>query len=121
MADKTPLQIVKDTYGSKDALVQKVASMIEPDPGESAEDHQKRLKYISNAKLLHLVALAEQAQAMGGRDGIVAKILELKGQSKDREYEDKLKTLSLGRLVDLVGSLSRTAAQAKRKVAAPAG
>lgn len=119
MADKTPLQIVKETYGSKDALVDKVASVVEPEEGESAEDHKKRLKYVSNAKLLHLVEQAEQAQALGGRDGMVAKILQLKGQAKDREYEDKLKKLSIGRLVDLTRSLSRAAAQAERK-AAPA-
>lgn len=120
MAKKTPLQIVKETYGSKDDLVKKVASLVDPEPGESADEHLARLKYVSNAKLLHLVTLAEQAQALGGRDGMVAKILELKGQTKDREYEDKLKTLSLGRLVDLTRGLMQAAKQAERKAGAPA-
>lgn len=120
MAKKSPLQIVKETHGSKEELVKKVASLVEPEEGESAEEHLARLKYVSNAKLLHLVALAEQAQALGGRDGMVAKILELKGQTKDREYEDKLKKLSMGRLVDLTRSLTQAAKQAERKAGTPA-
>jgi hypothetical protein len=112
MAKKTPLQIVKETYGSKDELVAKVVTLVEPDDGESEDEHKKRLKYASNAKLLHLVALSERVQTLGGREGIINTILELKGQTKDHEYRDKLKKLSLGRLVDLTGSLQRAAKQA---------
>ena len=113
MAKKTPLQLVKDRYGSKDKLIDALASLVQPDEGESADEHKKRLKHVSNAKLLHLVSVAEQAKQLGGRDGLVDKILELKGQPKDHEYRDKLKTLSLGRLVDLTQSLQR-AAKAKK-------
>lgn len=109
MAKKTPLQIVKEQYGSKDALVDKVASLVEAEEGESADEHKKRLKYVSNSKLLHLVQLAEAAEGFGGRDGMVTKILELKGQPKDHEYADKLKKQTLGRLVDLTQSLQRAA------------
>lgn len=112
MAKKTPLQIVKEQYGSKDALVEKLASLVEADEGESADEHKKRLKYVSNSKLLHLVALAENVEKLGGREGMVAKILELKGQTKDHEYSDKLKKLSLGRLVDKTQSLLRAAKKA---------
>ncbi|MCX4244806.1 hypothetical protein [Paraliomyxa miuraensis] len=101
MAKKTPLQLVKEKYGSKAQLIDAVASLVDRDDGESEDEHKKRLKYVSNAKLLHLVALAEKAKALGGRDGMIAKILELKGQTKDHEYRDKLKKLSLGRLVDM--------------------
>jgi len=108
MAKKTPLQTVKETYGSKEELITKVASMVQPEEGESAEEHTKRLKYVSNAKLLHLVSLAERAEGFGGREGMVAKILELKKQPKDHEYKDRLVKLSTGRLVDLTEGLSRT-------------
>ena len=116
MATKTPHQIVKERYGSKAELVEKVAALCERAEGETDDDHKKRLKYVSNAKLLHLVAQSERAQALGGRDGMVAKILELKGQAKDREYEDKLKKLAIGRLVDLTQTLQRAA----KKTAKPA-
>jgi hypothetical protein len=108
MAKKTPLQIVKDKYGSKAELIDAVAALVEPEEGESADDHKKRLKYVSNAKLLHLVGVAEQAKQLGGRDGMVDAIVTLKGQPKDHEYRDKLKKLSLGRLVDLTRSLQRS-------------
>ncbi len=111
MAKKTPLQIVKEQYGSKDELIKKVATLVAPDEGESAEEHAKRLKYVSNAKLLHLVEQAGRVERLGGRDGMVAKVLELRGQTKDREYEDKLKALAVGRLLDLTESLQRAAKQ----------
>lgn len=114
MAKKTPLALVKEHYGSKDELINKVASLVERADGESEDEHRKRLKYVSNAKLLHLVAQAEQVKALGGRDGIVAKILELKGQTKDHEYSDKLKKLPLGRLVDMLRGLERAAKKAKK-------
>ena len=112
MAKQTPLQFVKDQYGSKDKLIDAVTELVQPDEGETAEEHKKRLKYVSNAKLLHVLAVAKQAQTLGGRDGMVDAVLKLKGQPKDNEYRDRLKRLSLGRLVDLTQSLQRAAKQA---------
>lgn len=112
MAKKTPLQIVKDRFGSKDKLIDAVAALVERDEGETEELHRKRLKLVSNAKLLHLLAVAEQAKTLGGRDGMVEKILAIKGQPKDHEYRDSLKRLTLGRLVDMTQSLQRTAKKA---------
>lgn len=113
MAKSTPLQIVKDQFGGKSGLVDKIVSLVEPKGEESAEDHKPRLAHVSNAKLLHLVALGEKVQKFGGREGIVKRILELRGQTKDHEFGDKLKTLSLGRVVDQLESLER--AQRKRE------
>lgn len=115
---KTPLQIVKDDHGSKDALVDKVAALVDREEGESEEEHKKRLKLVPNAKLLHLLAVGEKAKALGGRDGMVAKILELKKQTKDHEYADALKKQSLGRLIDTVQSLERAAKKAGGSVQA---
>lgn len=111
----TPLQIIRDQHGSKDALIDKVLPLVEPLDGESTDDHKKRLKYVANAKLLHLHALGERAKKLGGRDKIVARILELRGQTKDHEYADKLKKLSLGRIVDLLQSTERRAAGKAKK------
>jgi hypothetical protein len=111
----TPLQIIKDQHGSKDALIDKVLPLVEPQDGETKDEHKKRLKYVANAKLLHLHALGERVAKLGGRDKIVARILELRGQTKDHEYADSLKKLSLGRLVDMVASVERrTAGKAKK-------
>lgn len=111
----TPLQIIKDQHGSKDALIDKVLPLVEPQDGETKDEHKKRLKYVANAKLLHLHALGERVAKLGGRDKIVARILELRGQTKDHEYADSLKKLSLGRLVDLVASVERRSAGKAKK------
>lgn len=112
MTTQTPLQIVKDKYGSKESLVEAVVGLVEPAEGESPEEHKRRLRNTSNAKLLHLVALGERAKALGGRETMVEKVLELKGQPKDHEYSDKLQRVSLGRLVDMVDALERRARRA---------
>ncbi len=109
MAKATPLNRVKDEFGDKSKLVDKIAALVEPKGDESSDAHKRRLKNVSNKKLLHLLALGEKVKALGGRDAIVKRILELRGQSKDHEYGDKLKRLPLGRVVDLVGSLERGA------------
>ena len=106
---KTPLQIVKEQHGSKADLINKLVGLIESDDGESDDDHKRRLRNVSNAKLLHLLDVGERAKAAGGRDGLVAKVLELKKQSKDHEYGDALKKKSLGDLLDMVASLQRRA------------
>lgn len=112
----TPLQIIKEQHGSKDALIDKVLPLIEPLHGETEDEHKKRLKYVANAKLLHLHALGQKVQSLGGRDKIVARILELRGQPKDHEYADKLKKHELGRLVDLLHSTERRAAGKAKKL-----
>lgn len=104
---QSPLQIVKERYGSKEALVAKVAELVEPQPGESTDAHKRRLRNVANRKLLALVELGEKVKSFGGRDALVGKVLTLKSQSKDNEYSDKLKTVALGRLVDMAGSLQR--------------
>jgi len=111
MAKSTPLQIVKDKFGGKTGLVDTIVSLVEPKDDESAEAHKRRLANVSNAKLLHLHALGEKVKTLGGRENIVKRILELRGQTKDHEYGDKLKKLGLGRVVDQLESLER----AKRK------
>ena len=112
MAKKTPLQIVKDRYGSKDKLIDAIAALVEREDGETEDEHKKRLRHVSNAKLLHLAAVAEQAKGLGGKDGLVEKILAIKNQPKDHEYRDRLKRLSLGRLVDTHQSLQKAAKKA---------
>ncbi|MGH1346747.1 MAG: hypothetical protein ACRBN8_34590 [Nannocystales bacterium] len=102
---KTPLQIVKEQHGSKADLINKLAGLIESEEGESDDDHKRRLRNVSNAKLLHLLDIGERAKEAGGRDGLVAKVLELKGQSKDHEYGDALKRKALGELLDLHASI----------------
>jgi hypothetical protein len=112
---KTPLQIVKDTFGGKDKLAEKVAGLLEPQEGEDKDEFVARLKHVANAKLLHLHAMGERFKQLGGRDKLAAKVAELKGQAKDADYLEKLKSFSPGRLIDMHDSLTRrVAGKAKR-------
>lgn len=115
MPTATPLQIVKEKHGSKEQLVETVAGLVEPIEGESADEHKRRLRNVPNAKLLHLMAVGERVKELGGRDAVVKKVLELKGQPKDHEYGDSLRKLSQGRLLDLLGSAQRRAAGKAKK------
>ena len=116
MSKQSPLARVKDQFGSKDKLIAKLVGLIDAREGESKDEHKARLLRVSNAKLLHLLGLGERVKALGGRDAIVAKIAELRGQAKDHEYTDSLKRRTLGVLVDLHDSVSRRAAgKAKKK------
>lgn len=120
MSKLSPLQNVKKTHGSKDQLVSKVAALFTPADGESKEDFAKRLKYIANAKLLRLLKVGESVQKLGGRTALVAKLAELKGQAKDKDYSAMLGKMSLPRLLDTYQALSRKAKSAAPAKAAPA-
>ena len=115
MAKISPLQFVKEHYGSKDELVAKVAELVEPLDGESKDELKARLRNAANATLLHLVEVGEKVKELGGRDAIVKRIQELKGQVKDHYLADKLKTYSFGRLLDTLRSVERRAAGKAKK------
>lgn len=109
---KSPLQRVKDLYGSKDELVSKLSGLLDPAEGESKEDLAARLKHVANSKLLHLHDVAEKVKELGGRDALVSKVAELRKQAKDEDYVGKLKDWSTSKLVDTYESLSRAAKKA---------
>jgi hypothetical protein len=101
MAKKTPLQIVNEKYGSKKDLAARLSAVLEPADGESKEDLAERLTLVSNAKLLHLSALADKVAGYGGRDGLVSKLAAAEGKSNDKDYVAMLTgKRSLGWLVD---------------------
>ena len=108
----SPLQNVKQLFGSKEQLIAKVIDLLTPGDGESREDFSKRLKYVANAKLLRLAQVGEKIKSLGGRAALVAKIAELRGQAKDKDFVASLGKLSLPRLLDSFQSLSRSAKSA---------
>ncbi len=106
---QSPLQTVKEKFGSKEKLIESLTGVLQLEDGETKEELAKRLKHVANAKLLHLASVANEVKTLGGRDAIVAKISELKGQAKDSDFITKLKTYSNGHLTDLHKSLNRKA------------
>ena len=101
MAKKSPLQIVKDEFGSKKELAAKLSEVLEPAEGESKDELRERLTLVSNSKLLHLHGLATKVEAHGGREGLVGKIAAAENKAKDEDYVKALTSKrSLGWLVD---------------------
>lgn len=107
MAKASPLQIVKNKYGSKEKLIEAATQVLEAAPGEPAEEFQARLKYVSNAKLLHLVEVAKRVEDLGGKKTLAAKVADLRSHGKDKDFVAKLETQSMSKLLDLYTSLSR--------------
>lgn len=107
MSKSSPLQIVKAKFGSKRELAEKLADQLEAEDGESRDEHLERLVRVSNAKLLHLHALAERVSAHGGRQGLTDKLVAAAGKSKDKDYVSSLAKRSLGWLVDRVEATAK--------------
>ncbi|MBK8262149.1 MAG: hypothetical protein IPK80_12540 [Nannocystis sp.] len=110
----SPLQQVKKLYGSKENLIQALTSLHSPAEGESTEDFSARLKHVANAKLLRLVRIGEAVKEIGGRDALVAKVAELRGHAKDKDYLGKLGSFASPKLLDMYRALSRRAKQAAK-------
>jgi hypothetical protein len=101
--NKSPLQTVNERFGSKKDLAKQLAETLEPGPGESKEELAARLAMASNAKLLHLDALARKVAAYGGREGMVGKIAAAEKKTGDQDYVKALtEKRTLGWLVDRV-------------------
>lgn len=107
MKKLSPLQQVKETHGSKEQLINKIAELLEPQEAESKDEFKSRLKYVANSKLLHLLQIGEKVQSLGGRSAIIGEIAKLKQQANDSDYKNKLAQCSLATLIDLHSSLQR--------------
>jgi hypothetical protein len=123
MAAKSPLARVKEEFGSKDKLVDKIVGLL-GSGDESKDDLRKRLLGAANGKLLRLAGRATALKELGGHDKLAAAAAGALGRSKDADYVAKLGTYSTGRLLDLKKvaetRAKRAAAKAAGKTAKPA-
>ena len=116
MSSGSPLARVKEEFGGKDKLVDKLVGLV--DAGEeSKDDLRKRLLGAANSKLLRLHVVATKMKQQGGHDKLAAAAATSVGHGKDKDYVAKLESFSNGRLVDMLVAGER---RAKRKSAAPA-
>jgi hypothetical protein len=116
MSSGSPLARVKEEFGGKDKLVDKLVGLV--DAGEESKDElRKRLLGAANAKLLRLHVVATKVKEQGGHDKLAAAAAASVGHGKDKDYLAKLESFSNGRLVDMLEAGER---RAKRKAAAPA-
>jgi hypothetical protein len=116
MPSNSPLVRVKEEFGSKDKLVDKLLGLVDAGD-ESKDDLRRRLLGAANRKLLRLHGVATKVKQQGGHDKLAAAAATGVGHGKDKDYVTKLETFSNGRLVDILEAAER---RAKRKAAAAA-
>ena len=110
-----PLARVASLYGSKDKLVDKVASGLATD-GQDEGALKDRLRKASNQQLLKLATVVDAVtKAYGSRDKLVAGLVKALGKAKDKDYVARLGTFSLPRLYDLARASERRAKAAAAK------
>jgi hypothetical protein len=101
MSMKSPLERVKEEFGGKDKLVDKLVGLVDPGD-ESKDDLRKRLLGAANSKLIRLFGVATRVKTEGGHDKLVAATAQSLGRSKDKDYVEKLSSFPDARLIDVL-------------------
>jgi hypothetical protein len=119
MSQSSPLARVKEEFGGKDKLVDKIVGLLGVDAEESKDDLRKRLLGAANKKLIRMHAVASAVKQNGGHDGLVTATASGLGRSKDKDYVEKLGSLSNGRLLDMLGAATKRNKRTAAAAAAP--
>ena len=116
---QSPLARVKEEFGGKDKLVDKIVGVL--DSGDESKDElRKRLLGVSNTKLVRLFSVATRTKQAGGHDKLVATTAEKLKRAKDKDYVAKLDDFSNGRLLDMLQSAEGRSASVASSAAAKA-
>lgn len=103
MATKSPLARVKEEFGGKDKLVDKIVGLL-GSGDEPKDEMRRRLLGAANKKLVRLHSVATQVKDLGGREALAGAAAQELGRAKDKDYVTKLGTYSSGRLIDMLQS-----------------
>ena len=106
MATKSPLARVKEEFGGKDKLVDKIVALL-GSGDEPKDDMRRRLLGAANSKLVRLHGVATQVKDLGGHEKLADAAAQELGRSKDKDYVTKLATFSSGKLIDILQSARR--------------
>lgn len=102
MAKKSPLEQVRDEFGSKAELAEKVLSILEAPEDEDTADFKHRVETMSNRKLLRLHRSHERVQKdYGSKDELVDKITKARFAGGNADYKQKISGFTLPKLIDL--------------------
>lgn len=114
---KSPLQQVKDRFGSKEALIKELQGLVEKsDLFVKKFNEAKGLERVSNLKLLRLHRIAEEVrERFGTREKLVGALVELEGRVKDADYRKHFENFPIGKLLDTFKSLERRVKRAAAK------
>jgi hypothetical protein len=116
MASIAPLARVKEEFGGKDKLVDKIVALL-GSGDEPKDEMRRRLLGAANSKLIRLHRIANQVKEVGGADQLAGAAAAELGHAKDQDYVNKLATYPAGRLIDILESARR---RNRRAHAAPA-
>jgi hypothetical protein len=110
VAHKSPLAIVKETFGDKAKLVQAVEALTGEALWVARTNKNKGLAHVSNAKLLRLHATFSLVkEKFGSREKLIDAILELLKSPKDAGLRQKLAAWPVPRLFDTYKSTEKRA------------
>lgn len=100
---KSPLQQVRDQFGSKEALVEKLLPLVDRfDKDETDEEFAHRLGTASNKQLLRMWKTeALVKEKFGSRDALIDNIVQAKFGRDNPDYGTALGRLTKARLLDL--------------------
>ncbi len=106
---KTPLQEVKEKFGSKDNLIKELKKLFDKgDLFENRLNPDKGISMISNAKLLKLHKVAEEVkERFTTRANLVDDLAKTVGRIKDADFKKRFDKWGLPRLWDYYQSVSK--------------
>jgi hypothetical protein len=102
---KTPLQQVKDRFGSKDKLVSELMGLMKRPSDLTKDQFKKKLLAQSNQKLLNLHTRESRIkERFGNRDKLIDSLLQAgqgKNKKEDSGYRLHLEKRTNGQLLDM--------------------
>lgn len=100
---KSPLQQVRDQFGSKQELVQRLLPLVDRlVDGESDEEFARRLGTASNKQLLRMWTVESAVkEQFGSRDALIDAVVKAKFGKENNDYRTALTQLTKARLLDL--------------------
>jgi hypothetical protein len=117
---KPPLRLVKDSFQSKEKLVEAVQKLATSDLWIDRVSSAKGLGRVANGKLVRLhTILTDAKKRFGSREKLITAILELEKRLKDAGYRQRLEQYPLPRLLDTHAAADRRAAKAKAPAKKP--
>jgi hypothetical protein len=115
MAHKSPLAVVKETFGDKAKLVEAVEKLTGDELWVARTNKDKGLAHVSNSKLLRLHAtFTTVKEKFGTREKLIDAILELQKRAKDAGMRQRLSAWPVPRLFDVYKSTAKRNAGATR-------
>ena len=102
MAKQSPLQMVREQYGSKEKLAEKVIGLLDCGEDEEKEAFEHRVHTMSNKKLLRLWTSYETLKSSHGTaEALAEKIVKARFPGGNADYAAKIGNYSVPRLLDL--------------------